>query len=196
MKIRFWGVRGSFPVASPDVIRYGGNTPCIEIETDDGTIVIDAGTGIRDLGKSLLERSVTRFDLLLSHAHWDHIQGFPHFEPLYRDDVAFTVHALRHPKHTLPSIFAGQQQEPFYPVPLQDMSARITSSSTRTATSSKSPARASCAIASTTPASPVASASSQAPGPSPTSATPISTANTCWPLTCLPIQTPNMPSGS
>lgn len=125
MKIRFWGVRGSFPVASPDVIRYGGNTPCIEIETDDGTIVIDAGTGIRDLGKSLLERSVTRFDLLLSHAHWDHIQGFPHFEPLYRDDVAFTVHALRHPKHTLPSIFAGQQQEPFYPVPLQDMSARI-----------------------------------------------------------------------
>jgi len=75
MKIRFWGVRGSFPVASPDVIRYGGNTPCIEIETDDGTIVIDAGTGIRDLGKSLLERSVTRFDLLLSHAHWDHIQG-------------------------------------------------------------------------------------------------------------------------
>lgn len=69
------GVRGSFPVASPDVIRYGGNTPCIEIETDDGTIVIDAGTGIRDLGKSLLERSVTRFDLLLSHAHWDHIQG-------------------------------------------------------------------------------------------------------------------------
>jgi len=119
------GVRGSFPVASPDVIRYGGNTPCIEIETVDGTSVIDACTGIRDLGKSLLEFSVTRFDLPLSHAHWDHIQGLPHFEPLYRDDIAVTVHTLQHPKHTLPSIFAGQQQKPFYPVPLQDMSARI-----------------------------------------------------------------------
>ena len=124
MKIRFWGVRGSFPVSSPDMIRYGGNTPCIEVETDDGTIVIDVGTGIRGLGKSLLERSVTRFDLLLSHAHWDHIQGFPHFEPLFRSDVTITVHALRNPSHTLPSIFAGQQQPPFYPVPLQDMSAR------------------------------------------------------------------------
>ena len=81
MKIRFWGVRGSFPVASPDVIRYGGNTPCIEIETDDGTIVIDAGTGIRDLGKSLLERS-SPASTCCSAMHWDHIQGFPHFEPL------------------------------------------------------------------------------------------------------------------
>lgn len=125
MKIRFWGVRGSFPVSSPDTIRYGGNTPCIEVQTDDGTIVIDAGTGIRGLGKSLLERSVTRFDLLLSHAHWDHIQGFPHFEPLFRSDVTVTVHALRHPSHSLPSIFAGQQQRPFYPVSLHDMNARI-----------------------------------------------------------------------
>ncbi|MEE2832268.1 MAG: hypothetical protein VYD18_07900 [Candidatus Latescibacterota bacterium] len=112
-------------MASPDVIRYGGNTPCIEIETDDGTIVIDAGTGIRDLGKSLPERSVTPLRPAAQPRARDHIQGFPHFEPLYRDDIAVTVHVLRHPKHTLPSIFAGQQQKPFYPVPLQDMSARI-----------------------------------------------------------------------
>ncbi|MFP6591183.1 MAG: hypothetical protein VCE12_11755 [Candidatus Latescibacterota bacterium] len=62
-------------MASPDVIRYGGNTSCIEIETNGSTIVIDAGTGIRDLDKSLLERSVTRFDLLLSHAHGTTFRG-------------------------------------------------------------------------------------------------------------------------
>jgi phosphoribosyl 1,2-cyclic phosphodiesterase len=126
MKITFWGVRGSFPVSSPDVIRYGGNTPCIEVQTDDGTIVIDAGTGIRGLGKSLLARGVSHVDLLLSHAHWDHIQGFPHFEPLFHDDVSITVHSLRHPRHTLSSIFSEQQQESFYPVRLEDLKARIT----------------------------------------------------------------------
>jgi phosphoribosyl 1,2-cyclic phosphodiesterase len=87
MKIRFWGVRGSFPVSLPNVNRYGGNTACVEVETQEGVICIDAGTGIRGLGKSLIDRSVHRFDMLLSHAHWDHIQGFPHCELLYRDDV-------------------------------------------------------------------------------------------------------------
>ncbi|HJP32576.1 MAG: MBL fold metallo-hydrolase [Candidatus Latescibacteria bacterium] len=125
MQIRFWGVRGSFPVSSPDAIRYGGNTPCLEVETATGVIVIDAGTGIRELGKSLLERSATHVDLLLSHAHWDHIQGFPHFAPLYRADFTLTVHALRHPGHSLSSILAGQQQEPFFPVGLDDLKARI-----------------------------------------------------------------------
>ncbi len=125
MKIRFWGVRGSFPVSSPNVIRYGGNTPCVEVETGQGVIVIDAGTGIRGFGKSLLERSVKHFDLLLSHAHWDHIQGFPHCELLYRDDVTVTVHGLHHPRRTLASILEGQQQEPFHPVPLHELGASI-----------------------------------------------------------------------
>jgi ribonuclease BN (tRNA processing enzyme) len=125
MKIRFWGVRGSFPVSSPNVNRYGGNTPCVEIETESGVIVIDAGTGIRGLGRSLLERSVNHVDLLLSHAHWDHIQGFPHCQFMYRDDASITVHGLRHPRHTLASIFEGQQQDPFYPVPLGKLPASI-----------------------------------------------------------------------
>lgn len=125
MKIRFWGVRGSFPVSSPDVIRYGGNTPCVEVETEDGIIVIDAGTGIRGLGKSLLDRSIKRFDMLLSHAHWDHIQGFPHCEALYEEDVSVTVHGLRNPRHSLTQVFAGQQQEPFYPVSLEQLAADI-----------------------------------------------------------------------
>lgn len=125
MKIRFWGVRGSFPVSSPDVIRYGGNTPCVEVETDAGAIVIDAGTGIRALGKSLLERSVRHFDLLLSHAHWDHIQGFPHCEALYDKDVSVTVHGLSRSQFSLAQIFEGQQQEPFYPVPLDQLAASI-----------------------------------------------------------------------
>lgn len=126
MKIRFWGVRGSFPVASPDVIRYGGNTPCVEVETAAASIVVDAGTGIRDFGKTVVERGTRHVDLLLSHAHWDHVQGFPHFEPLFNPDFSLTVHALRHPSHPLEEIFTGQQQDPFYPVPLSDMPATVT----------------------------------------------------------------------
>ena len=127
MKVQFWGVRGSFPVASPHAIRYGGNTPCVEVAVETGgrTLVVDAGTGIRGLGRSLLSRDVLELDLLLSHAHWDHIQGFPHFEPLYREDVHVTVHALKHPRHALADIIRGQQEEPFYPVPLDQLRARI-----------------------------------------------------------------------
>jgi phosphoribosyl 1,2-cyclic phosphodiesterase len=125
MKIRFWGVRGSFPFASADVIRYGGNTPCVEIETEDGLLVIDAGTGIRGLGKSLRGRGVRHVDLLLSHAHWDHIQGFPHFEPLHDEGFSLTVHALRHPRYRLADILGDQQQAPFFPVRLADVAARI-----------------------------------------------------------------------
>lgn len=125
MKIRFWGVRGSFPVSSPHAIRYGGNTPCLEVEAGGRLLVIDAGTGIRALGKELRRRGVREIDLLLSHAHWDHIQGLPHFEPLYCSDIAVTVHALRHPRHSLESILRGQQREPFFPVPLDRLPARL-----------------------------------------------------------------------
>jgi ribonuclease BN (tRNA processing enzyme) len=125
MKIRFWGVRGSFPVSSAHAIRYGGNTPCLEIDTGGRTIVIDAGTGIRGLGKSALERGRTEFDLLLSHAHWDHIQGFPHFEPLQRPDARVTVYSLSRPGHSLEGIIGGQQQQAFYPVSLDQVRAEL-----------------------------------------------------------------------
>jgi len=84
MKLTFYGVRGSVPTPGPEYVRYGGNTACVHIELNDGTdIILDAGTGIRNLGKKLL-RKQDDIHLLLTHNHWDHIQGFPFFAPIYQ----------------------------------------------------------------------------------------------------------------
>ena len=81
MQVTFYGVRGSIPTPGPEYIKYGGNTSCVHVELSDGTdIVLDAGTGIRLLGKKLAAKK-TPIHLLLSHNHWDHIQGFPFFIP-------------------------------------------------------------------------------------------------------------------
>src|SRR5207248_245744 len=87
MKIRFWGTRGSIPTPGPLTVRYGGNTACVEVRDSTGSLLIlDAGTGLRELGTALMNGGGTRpfsVDLLLSHLHWDHIQGIPFFRPAY-----------------------------------------------------------------------------------------------------------------
>ena len=86
MLARFWGVRGSIPAPGPKTVRYGGNTPCVEVRAGGELIIIDAGSGIRELGLSLLKAaagSPIRGNLLIGHTHWDHIQGFPFFTPLF-----------------------------------------------------------------------------------------------------------------
>ena len=84
MTVRFWGVRGSIPSPGPSTSRYGGNTSCVSIDLGAaGTLVLDAGTGIRAAGKSLLD-SDRMIYVLVSHTHWDHIQGFPYFAPIYQ----------------------------------------------------------------------------------------------------------------
>jgi phosphoribosyl 1,2-cyclic phosphodiesterase len=92
MTARFWGVRGSIPSPGISTVRYGGNTPCVSLHhPDGGLLVFDAGTGIRELGKSLTANHDAIY-ILLSHAHWDHIQGFPFFAPIYqanRDIIMF-----------------------------------------------------------------------------------------------------------
>lgn len=86
MIVKFWGVRGSIPSPGPSTMRYGGNTACVSIDKGAGQIlVLDAGTGIREMGKSLAERDAELF-VLLSHNHWDHIQGFPFFVPIYQSN--------------------------------------------------------------------------------------------------------------
>jgi phosphoribosyl 1,2-cyclic phosphodiesterase len=81
--VKFWGVRGSIPTPGPYTVRYGGNTSCVSLETGtDKILVLDAGTGIRSMGKALSGHTAELF-ILLSHNHWDHIQGFPFFVPLY-----------------------------------------------------------------------------------------------------------------
>ena len=92
MKITFYGVRGSIPSPGYDTCRYGGNTSCVHIETASGQdLVLDAGTGIRKLGKRLIEKDNT-INILLSHVHWDHIQGYPFFMPIYQPDRLIRVY--------------------------------------------------------------------------------------------------------
>ena len=87
MKITFWGTRGSQATPGSETVRYGGNTACVEVESDDGAVLIlDAGTGIRPLGNTMAKRS-GRVDILITHLHMDHIQGLGFFQPLYGDDL-------------------------------------------------------------------------------------------------------------
>ncbi len=125
MQIAFWGVRGSFPVCREQSLRYGGNTPCVEVRAGESAILIDAGTGIRAAGRSLAERGVRDIHLLLSHAHWDHIQGFPYFAPLQEAGTRIRIYSLRRPGARLESIFFEQQRHPFFPLNLGAMAARL-----------------------------------------------------------------------
>jgi phosphoribosyl 1,2-cyclic phosphodiesterase len=94
MKITFYGVRGSIPSPGYDTYRYGGNTSCVHIETASGQdLVLDAGTGIRNLGKRLIEKD-SPINIFLSHGHWDHIQGYPFFMPIYQPDRQIRVYTI------------------------------------------------------------------------------------------------------
>lgn len=93
MIIRFWGVRGSLPVPGPGTVRFGGNTACVSVEADGTVVVLDAGTGIKDLGAALAGGE-DRIVLLLTHPHWDHLMGMPFFAPLYEQDRAIEVVAF------------------------------------------------------------------------------------------------------
>jgi phosphoribosyl 1,2-cyclic phosphodiesterase len=121
MKVTLWGVRGSLASPGADTARYGGNTACVEVRADDGSIVIlDAGTGIRPLGRSL-PPSVRRVDVLLTHLHMDHIQGLGFFAPLFDPDVQ--VHLWAPPSATLSLRHRLMRylSPPLFPVHLRDI---------------------------------------------------------------------------
>lgn len=127
MKVRFWGVRGSIPVPGRATNRYGGNTSCVEVRPEGGApIIIDAGTGIRRLGKSLMEESFRdgkgKASILISHTHWDHVQGLPFFSPLYRAGNRVHIFARQRDMH-LEAVFSQQHNAPYFPVPLNAMQA-------------------------------------------------------------------------
>ncbi|HMA36483.1 MAG TPA: MBL fold metallo-hydrolase [Chloroflexia bacterium] len=125
MKVTFWGTRGSLPAAGPETDRYGGNTSCVEVRGTDGTVLIlDAGSGIRRLGTALTG-TVQRIDLLLTHLHMDHIQGFGFFAPLY--DPAVTVH-IWGPTSAALSLrtrLTRYLSPPLFPVRLRDLPSTI-----------------------------------------------------------------------
>ena len=125
MRIKIWGCRGSIPSPGCDTNKYGGNTTCVEVRLKDGSlIVIDAGTGIRCLGNTLLKaRGPKKVHLLLTHAHWDHLQGFPFFVPAYMEEYSIIVRGGRPAKQSLEAFLAHQMDPPYFPVPFRDLKA-------------------------------------------------------------------------
>ncbi len=128
MRIRFWGTRGSIPTPGQRTVRYGGNTACVEVRDSSGALlVLDAGTGLRELGLNLIQQNGAAplsFDLFLSHLHWDHIQGIPFFRPAYDRRTAMRIHAPEHPK-PLKELLGMGMDDPFFPVDLDAVPAQI-----------------------------------------------------------------------
>ena len=122
---RTWGTRGSIPVSGPKVARHGGNTSCLEVRVGEHLAIIDAGSGIRDLGMSLLKDGPRKVPLLIGHTHWDHIQGFPFFTPGYIPGYHLDIYGLRQFGKPLEAIFRGQLDRDYFPVEMQDMAARL-----------------------------------------------------------------------
>ncbi|MEW5691897.1 MAG: MBL fold metallo-hydrolase [Candidatus Hydrogenedentota bacterium] len=127
MRVRFWGVRGSIPTPGPNTIRYGGNTPCIEVRTNDSRLfILEAGTGLRELGNSLIkEKKNINAAILLSHTHWDHIHGFPFFIPIYIIGNKFDIYGPWSIDADLQSIVAGQMTFQYFPVKLEHVMATL-----------------------------------------------------------------------
>jgi len=128
MRVRFWGTRGSIATPGAATLRFGGNTSCVEVVTDSGRrIILDCGTGARALGMELMTRAPkpVRATLLLGHTHWDHIQGFPFFAPLFVPDNEFTICAPSGVGHSLAGVLAGQMEFTYFPVALDQLPARI-----------------------------------------------------------------------
>lgn len=127
--VTFWGTRGSIPTPGPRTARYGGNTPCVAVAGAGGQLVIlDAGTGIRGLGLELVERQngAVAAEILLSHAHWDHIQGLPHFKPFFAPGNAVRIWGSRQGTTSLEAILRQQMDPAVFPIPLDALSARLT----------------------------------------------------------------------
>src|SRR5213593_4301315 len=128
MRIRFWGTRGSIAAPGASTARYGGNTSCVEVRASDGTvIVLDCGTGARELGLHLAQTmpQPIRLHLFIGHTHWDHIQGFPFFVPAFMPGAELNIYAPMGFQRGLEEAMAGQMEYAYFPVKLRDLRSRI-----------------------------------------------------------------------
>jgi phosphoribosyl 1,2-cyclic phosphodiesterase len=132
LQLKFWGVRGSIPTPQPENLGFGGNTACLEVRVNEpglpnpGPIIIDGGTGLRYLGMALMQEFGDRrqsLRILMTHFHWDHIQGIPFFAPLYAPDNQVTFYSAR-PAEQIQDILDGQMSSPYFPVRFEHMAAR------------------------------------------------------------------------
>lgn len=126
MYIKSWGSRGSIPVSGKDYLKYGGDTTCIEIRADSGDIIIiDAGTGIRRLGNQLIEENLYKYNFIFTHAHWDHLMGFPFFKPLYSNHSEFIMHKCPFHSKFVETILSKVMTPPNFPVRYSDLKANM-----------------------------------------------------------------------
>ena len=123
--LKFWGTRGSNPVAGVDYVHFGGNTCCLEIRHQDDLVIIDAGTGIRVLGSVLNETSNKPYSILFSHTHWDHLMGFPFFKPIYHPNSEINLFAPIGFDKTAKELFSDVLTHAYFPVSLEDIRSKI-----------------------------------------------------------------------
>ena len=128
--ITFWGTRGSVATPGPQTEKYGGNTSCVSVKHNNSYFVFDAGTGIRAFGDFFLtelaeEKCQPEINLLLSHTHWDHIQGLPFFSPAYKENINFNIFSRLRNKGQLEKLLTGQMEQNYFPIPMSKMSADI-----------------------------------------------------------------------
>jgi phosphoribosyl 1,2-cyclic phosphodiesterase len=127
MIIRCWGARGSIPVSGKEYLRYGGDTTCMEIRTkDDEIIIVDAGSGIRRLGNRLVAEGRKQFTMIFTHAHWDHLMGFPFFKPIYVEGTHITVYGCPFAQASIKQMIARIMTPPNFPVRFDDIRANMT----------------------------------------------------------------------
>lgn len=126
MIIHCWGSRGSITVSGKEYLRYGGNTTCLEIRTkDDKILIVDAGSGIREAGNSLMARGHHDFTLLLTHAHWDHIIGFPFFKPIYSSKTNLNILGCPFARASIKELLSRIMEAPNFPVNFESIRAKI-----------------------------------------------------------------------
>lgn len=126
MLIRSWGARGSIPVSGPEFVKYGGDTTCLELRSKGGTvIVVDAGSGIRRLANQLLSEGILQYTFLFTHAHWDHILGFPFFKPLYSEQARIVIHGCNLHQGDMERLLSRTMDAPYFPVPFSQIKASI-----------------------------------------------------------------------
>jgi phosphoribosyl 1,2-cyclic phosphodiesterase len=123
--LRCWGTRGSIPSPGPDTVRHGGNTTCVEISDGETRLIFDAGSGIRPLGVDVFEKGPNQIHIFLTHFHWDHIQGFPFFTPLYDPDDTIHVIGPKQRDIGVQNLFAGQMGPIYFPVPFSVVAAQM-----------------------------------------------------------------------
>jgi phosphoribosyl 1,2-cyclic phosphodiesterase len=125
-RVRFWGVRGSIPTPGIETVRYGGNTACVELEVAGKRLIFDGGTGLRVLGKQLLQEMPVRGHIFFTHTHWDRIQGFPFFMPAFIEGNQFDIYgAVGQNGASIKQRLSDQMLRPNFPVPLKRMQANL-----------------------------------------------------------------------